>query len=162
MTSCWRQLIEAAYTGIIYQLGNWDGTTYTPPTDIITPFDPTAAGGDVQEAAHKAEDVFDNALELIDDNENAWTDDQKTKGREGIYWQRVNMARVCLNATRPAAERIKWCEECASWPTDTNGNVREYVDAFGAGIALATKDFSWVGPASPFTRVDVMLGGDAI
>ena len=115
--------IEAAYTGIIYQLGNWDGTTYTPPTDIITPFDPTAAGGDVQEAAHKAEDVFDNALELIDDNENAWTDDQKTKGREGIYWQRVNMARVCLNATRPAAERIKWCEECASWPTDTNGNV---------------------------------------
>ena len=109
--------IEAAYTGIIYQLGFGNGTTYTPPTDIITPFDPTAAGGDVQEAAHKAEDVFDNALELIDDNENAWTDDQKTKGREGIYWQRVNMARVCLNATRPAAERIKWCEECASWPT---------------------------------------------
>ena len=92
MTSCWRLPSEAAYTGIIYQLGFWDGTTYTPPAGIITPFDPTSAGGDVKVAAHKAEDVFDNALELIDDNENAWTDDQKTKGREGIYWQRVNMA----------------------------------------------------------------------
>ena len=122
--------IEAAYTGTIYQLGNWDGTTYTPPTDIITPFDPTSTGGAVKVAAHKAEDVFDNALEFIADNHNVWLDDQITKAVEGIHWQRVNMARICLNATRTADRRIKFCEECASWPTMTNGDVTTYVDAF--------------------------------
>ena len=95
------------------------------------------------------------ALAFIDENENVWTDDQKTKAREGIYWQRIQMARVVLNATRTVARRLKFCEECISWPDGVNGNVTDYVDAFGgnATVALPTKDWSWVNPeVDPFTR----------
>ena len=35
-----KSTIEAAYTGEIWQLGTWDGTTYTPPADILVAFDP--------------------------------------------------------------------------------------------------------------------------
>ena len=76
-------------------------------------------------------DVFDQALDYIQANRFAWPDDLRTKAIEGIHWQIVNSARVALNATRTHARRQKFCEESASWPDGTNGDVRQYVDAFG-------------------------------
>ena len=147
--------IEAAYTGIIYQLGFWNGTTYTPPTDIITPFDPTAAGGDVQEAAHKAEDVFDNALELIDDNEmhGLMTRKQRARGYLLAARQHGKGLSECNAPSRRAYQVVRGMCVMAD---RHERECSEYVDAFETTIPLPTKDFSWVGPASPFTRVDVM------
>ena len=102
-------------------------------------------------------------LAYIQDNRAIWTDDAVTKAIEGIHWQIVNSARVVLNATRTAARRQKFCEESASWPDGVNGNVREYVDAFGANdaIALPTKDWSWVDPETdPYERENVMGSDD--
>ena len=127
-----KSTIEAVYAGEIWQLGTWDGSTYVPPADIIVPYDQTTDAGMVRDAAHAMMDVFDAALAFIQENRSAWTDDLRTKAIEGIYWQIVNSARVALNATRTHARRQKFCEESASWPDATNGNAREYVDAFGA------------------------------
>ena len=147
--------------GRIQSGGHWDGTTYTPPVgdEFFLPFDPTTDAGMVKDAAHAMEDAYDNAVDFIRDNRLVWTDDQIKKALEGIRWQRVNAARVALNATRTHARRQKFCEESASWPDGTNGNVREYVDAFedDTAITLPTKDWCWVNPeVDPFTRYDVM------
>ena len=74
-------------------------------------------------------DVFDQALDYIHANRFAWRSIRPHVVAEGIHWQIVNSARVALNATRTHARRQKFCEESASWPDATNGNVREYVDA---------------------------------
>ena len=99
---------------------------------------------------------------LIANNPTAWADDVRTKAVEGIYWQIVNSARVTLNATRTHARRQKFCEESASWPDGTNGDPRQYVDAFAANdqLTLPTKDFCWVNPEDdPFTRHTVDMSG---
>ena len=148
-------VIEAAYTGTIYQGGTWDGTTYTPPTGIVVPIDSTTDIGGVQVACANMLDVFDNALAFIHENRFAWQDKIIDNAIEGIHWQVINSARVALNSTRTHARRQKFCEESASWPDATNGNVRQYVDAFGGNtpIATPTKDWSWVDPeADPYTR----------
>ena len=135
-------VIEAAYSGTIYQGGTWDGTTYTPPTGIVTAIDGTTDIGGVQEACTEMLDVLEAGLEYINANHFAWTVDIRTKAIEGIHWQIVNSARVALNATRTHARRQKFCEESASWPDGTNGNVRDYVDAFvdaGTTVNLPTK-----------------------
>ena len=49
------------------------------------------------------------------------------KGIEGIHWMIINSARVALNSTRTHARRQKFCEEAASWPTGTDGNVAGYL-----------------------------------
>ena len=144
-------------TGDILPLGTWDGTTYTAPSGggIVEHIDPTSAIGGVQEACKDMLDVFDVALAYIWDNRFAWTEDARTKAEEGIYWQRINSARVALNPTRTHARRQKFCEESASWPDATNGNVREYVDVWAAtgSLTLPTKDFSWVNPeGDPYVR----------
>ena len=100
----------------------------------------------VQSAAHVMLDVFDDALGFIMDHRTVWSVTNVEKATEGIYWQIVNMARVALNATRTAANRVKALGEAASWPTGVNGDVRQYVDAMEDGIALPTKDWSWVDP----------------
>ena len=138
-------VIEAAYSGIIYQGGTWDGTTYTPPTGIVTPLDTSTDQGMVQEAAHEMMDVFENALAYIDGHRHVWTQDAGDRASDGIHWMMVNSARIALNSTRTHANRQKFLEEAASWPTMVNGNVREYVDAMGANDgATPTKDWSWV------------------
>ena len=48
-----------------------------------------------------------NAIDFIESNRINWTDDQVTKALEGIYWQRIQMARICLNATRTVARRLE-------------------------------------------------------
>ena len=151
-------------TGDILPLGTWDGTTYTAPSGggIVEHIDPTTDIGAVQEACSEMLDVFDEALDYIHENRFAWTDDLRTKAIEGIHWQIVNSARVALNATRTHARRQKFCEESASWPDLTNGNVREYVDAFGGAgdPTLPTKDWSWVNPETdPYTRHTVDMSG---
>ena len=75
----------------------------------------------------------------------------------GIYWMMVNCARVALNSTRTAANRIKFLEEAASWPTDANGNVTDYVDAMpAASITGVSKDWSWVDPETdPPARLNI-------
>ena len=143
-------------TGEILPLGTWIAGVYTAPSGggIVEHIDPTSAIGGVQEACKDMLDVFDVALAYIQENRLAWTDDARTKAVEGIHWQIVNSARVALNATRTHARRQKFCEESASWPDATNGNVREYVDAFSPStVNLPTKDWSWVNPETdPFER----------
>ena len=120
-------VIEAAYSGTIYQGGTWVVTggvgVYTPPTGILTVIDPTTDIGGVQEAAHDMMDVFDNALDFIHNNRSVWTEDARAKAEDGIYWQIINSARVALNSTRTHARRQKFLEESASWPDMTNGDV---------------------------------------
>ena len=147
-------------TGEITPLGTWDGSTYTPPSGggIVEHFDPTTASGAVKSSCDAMLDVFDTALAFIRDNQLAWPDAARSIAVDGIHWQIINSARVALNATRTAARRQKFCEESASWPTMTNGNVREYVDAIVAndGLTTPTKDWSWVNPEpDPYERVAV-------
>ena len=109
--------IEAAYDDKILLYGTWDGTTYTPPAGYVAPFDPGTDQGAVKQAAHDTLDVFDAAIGLMLGNPQAWPAANVQNALSGIYWQSVAMARVCLNSTRTAARRQKFCEECASWPT---------------------------------------------
>ena len=157
-TAVLASVIEAAYTGTIYQGGTWDGTTYTPPTGIVVPLDTSTAQGMVKQSCIAMLDVFEQALDYIHANRLAWPDAVRVIAVEGIHWQIVNSARVALNATRTHARRQKFCEESASWPDATNGNVREYVDAIEAASSLTTptKDWSWVNPeGDPYVRFDV-------
>ena len=145
-------------TGDIELLGSWDGSTYAGPTDaglLPAPYDPTTDSGMVKDSCNAMLDVFDVALAFIRDNPLAWQDSARARAIEGIHWQIVNSARVALNSTRTHDRRQKFCEESASWPDATNGNVREYVDAIEAADTLTTptKDWSWVDPeADPYTR----------
>ena len=151
-------VIEAAYSGTIYQGGTWDGTTYTPPTGIVVPLDTSTAQGMVKESCLAMLDVFEQALDYIHHNRLVWPDAARARAVEGIHWQIINSARVALNATRTAARRQKFCEESASWPLNTNGNVVGYVDAITANDALTTptKDWSWVrSEVDPYTRVEI-------
>ena len=157
-------VIEAAYTGTIYQGGTWDGATYTPPVGIVTAIDGTTGAGSVQLAAHAMLDVFDQALNFIEANRHVWTQGTIENGIEGIHWQIINSARVALNSTRTHARRVKFCEEAASWPTDANGTVAGFLDAIEANdsFTLPTKDWSWVeAQDDPYTRTDTD-GADAI
>ena len=104
-------VIEAAYTGTIYQGGTWDGTTYTPPTGIVTPIDGATDQGAVQLAAHNMMDVFDDAFSFIRGHQHVWTQDAITRSIDGMYWMSVNAARVALNSTRTHANRQKFLEE---------------------------------------------------
>ena len=146
-------------TGEITPLGTWDGSTYTPPSGggIVEHFDPTTDSGAVKSSCNAMLDVFDIALAFIRDNQLVWQDAARAKAIEGIHWQIINSARVALNSTRTHARRQKFCEESASWPDGTNGNVVDYVDAFSnGGPTTPTKDWSWVNPENdPYTRVVV-------
>ena len=103
-----KSTIEAVYAGEIWQLGTWDGSTYVPPADIIVPYDQTTDSGQVKDAAHAMMDVFDAALTFIFENRLAWPYTNIEKSTEAIRWQTVNSARVALNVTRTAANRIKF------------------------------------------------------
>ena len=157
-------VIEAVYTGTIYQGGTWVVTggvgVYTPPVGIVEPIDSTTDIGGVQASCTAMLDTFDQALDYIHANRFAWQAAHRTSAVDGIHWQIVNSARVALNSTRTHARRQKFCEESASWPDGTNGNAREYVDAFTGNTAInPTKDWSWVRPEmDPYTRTTV---GDA-
>ena len=108
-------VIEAVYSGVIYQGGTWVVTggvgVYTPPTGIVTPIDGTTDAGSVQIAAHDAMDVLEGGLDFIHGNRHVWTADVVAAAETGIHWMMVNMARVMLNATRTAANRVKFGEE---------------------------------------------------
>ena len=107
-------------------------------------------------------DVFDVALAFIHENRSVWPDAARAIAIEGIHWQIINSARVALNATRTAARRQKFCEESASWPDETNGNVVDYVDEIAASsLTTPTKDWSWVNPEEdPYTRVEIGTAGN--
>ena len=157
-----KSVIEAVYSDTIWQGGTWDGVTYTPPSNILIPYDSTTDAGMVKDAANIMLDVFDQALSFIETNRHVWSVDTIEKGIEGIHWMIINSARLALNSTRTHARRQKFCEEVASWPDSTNGNVAGYLDAIAAddGLTLPTKDWSWVNTESdPYTRVEV---GDAV
>ena len=139
-------VIEAAYTGIIYQGGTWVAatSTYTPPTGIVTEIDDSTDQGGVQVAAHDMMDVLENGLAYIDANKHVWTAAGVARAKDGIHWMMINSARVALNTTRTHANRQKFLEEAASWPTGVNGNAREYTDAVAALDIDLSKDWSWV------------------
>ena len=160
-TAVTKATIETACGCSVYLGGTWDGTTYTPPAGITVAVDPTTDIGAVQTSCAAMLDVFDVALAYIHDNRFAWQDVHRAEAVEGIHWQIINSARVALNATRTHARRQKFCEESASWPNGTNGDVRQYVDAIAVfDGALATKDWSWVDPEpDPFTRSDTATAG---
>ena len=147
--------------GRIQSGGHWDGTTYTPPVgdEFFLPFDPTTDAGTVKVAAHGMMDTFDDALDFLERSANLWPAENITNAKEGIHWQWVNTARVCLNSTRTPANRIKICEESASFPSDVSSPI-EYVDGMGGETALPTKDWSWVSiELDPVTRRDIMGAG---
>ena len=156
-----RSTIEAAYTGPIWQLGTWDGTTYTPPVGIIipaTPIDLTTDAGMVQEAATNASDVLDRWVLEILDNLGSLPPQVAFTAIDGIQHMKVVMARVALNAVRTAAFRVKMCEEAGSGPTDASGDATSYVDAIAAETMAVeiTDKWSWVKESvDPPVRVDV-------
>ena len=121
--------------GRIQSGGHWDGTTYTPPVgdEFFLPFDPTTDAGTVKVAAHGMMDTFDDALDFLERNANLWPAENITNAKEGIHWQWVNTARCCLNTTRTPANRIKICEESASFPSDVSSPI-EYVDGMDSGV----------------------------
>ena len=155
-----KSTIEAAYTGMIWQLGTWDGTTYTPPVGIIipaTPIDPTTDAGMVQEAATNATETLDRWVLDILDNLGSLPPQAAFLAIDGIQHMKVVMARVCLNAVRTATFRVKFAEEAGSGPTDASGDAASYVDAIAADGAIEVTDkWSWVNPTTdPPARLDV-------
>ena len=107
-----KSTIEAAYTGMIWQLGTWDGTTYTPPVGIIipsTPIDPTTDAGMVQEAATNATETLDRWVLDILDNLGSLPPQAAFQAIDGIQHMKVVMARICLNAVRTPTYRVKFC-----------------------------------------------------
>ena len=146
-------------TGEILPLGTWDGTDYTPPSGggIVEHIDPTSDIGAVQEACSDMLDVFDVALDYIHENRFVWIQSTVNNAISGIHWQIINTARVALNSTRTHARRQKYCEESASWPDLTNGDVTDYVDAVQVMITNEpSKDWSWVNPeVDPYVRHEV-------
>ena len=95
-------------------------------------------------SAGSAMDVLEGGLGIIARYHHLWPVANTVNAREGIHWQMVNMARVCLNSTRTHADRIKFCDEAASWPSGVNGDPLQYVDAMDTGVTLPTADWSWV------------------
>ena len=154
-------------TGDILPLGTWDAatSTYTPPSGgglTPAPYDPTTDSGEVKDAAHQMMDVFENALAYIEANRHVWTQDTGDRAIDGIHWMMVNSARVALNSTRTHANRQKFLEEAASWPTGVNGEARQYVDAFAANDGInPSKDWSWVDvDNAALPRLAVSSSGD--
>ena len=143
-----------AQPGTSCPLGTWDGTVYTAPSGggIVVQIDPTTDQGSVQEAAHDMMDVFDVALEFILENRLAWPNQSIEKTTEAIYWMQVNAARVALNATRTAANRVKFLEEAASWPAGLNGVVQQLVDYYAADDGIRPRRRIGVGWTRRRTR----------
>ena len=159
-TAVLRSTIAAVWDEAILIGGKWDGSAYTPPDDYVAPPDPNTDAGSVQIAAGLMMDTFESACELIRENRLLWPAANISQGLEGIHWQIIAAARVALNSTRPADERIKFLEECASWPTGVSGDVVKYVDAMSTPADFGEK-WSWVMPESPFTRVPVGMAPTA-
>ena len=156
-TAVAKATIETACACSIYLGGTWDGTDYTPPAGITitTAIDPTTDQGSVQAAAHDMLDVFDAALSTIFENRTVWTPENVENAMLGIHWMAINAARVALNSTRTAANRLKFLDEAASWPTGVNGDPPQYVDAMATTVQVS-KDFSWVNPETdPPARLNV-------
>ena len=109
-------------------------------------------------AANAAMDVLEGILGIIARYNHVWPDATVTNAREGIYWQQVNMARVCLNSTRTHANRQKVCDETASLPSNLNGDPRQYIDGMGGGMTLPTKDWCWVDVEADPPAQDAISG----
>ena len=75
-----------------------------------------------------------------------WPAEARANAESGIHWMMVNAARVALNSTRTAANRVKFLEEVASWPSGHNGEPKDYMDYFADGALTPSKDWSWVNP----------------
>ena len=84
--------------GVIQAGGFWDGTTYTPPANLIPVIDPTTDAGMVQEAAHAMMHTFEAAISFIQENRQAWPGANMAQAIEGIHWQIIAAARVGLNS----------------------------------------------------------------
>ena len=130
------------YSGVIYQGGTWVVTggvgVYTPPTGILLPIDSTTDIGGVQTACADMLDVFDATPSTISTTTVLLGRTMFARRPSKVFhWQIINSARVALNATRTHARRQKFCEESASWPDGTNGDARQYVDAF---VTVATSN----------------------
>ena len=138
-------------TGDIVPLGTWDGTTYAPPSGggfLPPPYDSTTDSGQVKDAAHNMMDVFEAALALIETNYYVWPHSNVEKATDGIHWMMVACARVALNSTRTHANRLKWLDEAASWPTGLSGDPLQYVDAMDDNFTAPTPKWSWVNDAT--------------
>ena len=140
--------------GRIQAGGTWDGSAYTAPIGggVIT-----IDTGIVTVAARNALDVLDSGVSLILDNASTWPFKSVVSALTAIHYQKVNMARICLNATRTEANRQKFCEEVGSWPADSNGDVATFVD--GVAAIDASDKYSFVDPTGdPPARVDAAAG----
>ena len=144
--------------GPINFFGTWDGTTYTAPPNLLPVIDPTTDQGMVQVAAHAMMSTFEAAIAFISENRVAWRPATVAAALDGIHWQLVACSRVALSSTRTAARRVKFMEECASWPAGVSGDVVLFVDAMDGIQANAT--WSWVDPETdPFTRHPIAMAG---
>ena len=126
------------------------GTEYfVPPANIVAV------------AAAAMLDTFDDAVEYILANRQAWPEVHVLRAIDGIHFQAIAAARAALNTTRTALNRQKFCEESASWPTGVNGDVRQYVDAIVAADKQPSSVFSWVADDSdPPSRVTTSTAFD--
>ena len=122
----------------------YDTTTNVWREEVVSDM---SAQAQVKDAANNMLDVFESAIGVIEANRYAWPQHIADWALSGIHWQIVNTARVVLNSTRTHDYRQKFCEESASWPTGTNGDVFDYVDSFddaGNITEAPTATFSWV------------------
>ena len=150
-----KSTIEASYSGEIWQDGVWNGTTYTPPPDILIPYDGSTNAGEVQLAAEAMLDALEAGADYIRDNRIVWPQHLVEWALTGLHFQTVNAARIALNPGRTVDYRIKFCEEVGSWPTMVNGDPASYVDSFATLTEAPGDKFSWANPnTDPAVRVD--------
>ena len=140
--------------GRIQAGGTWDGSAYTAPSGGgVIAIDTGIVAG----AARHALDVLDAGVSLILDNASTWPFKSVESALTAIHYQKINMARVALNATRTEVNRQKFCEEVGSWPSDSNGDAATFVD--GVAAIDASAKYSFVDPTSdPPARVDAADG----
>ena len=107
-------------------------------------------------AAHIMMDEFDRAFDFINDNRLLWPFAQLQAAVEGIHFQVDAAARIALNSTRTHANRQKFCEESASWPTDVKRRREAVRGWIPSGNRCQPTTWSWVDPETdPLERTDI-------
>ena len=112
--------IEAAYSGEIWQDGKWDGSAYTPPDNIIVPFDLTTDMGMLQNAAtlgHVQLGAWSSDLYEIAPY---YPEEDVVVVHNFLTFGHRGLRGIMLSTFWSVAERVKAAEETASGFTDAS------------------------------------------
>ena len=116
-------VIAAAYDGVIYLGGTWDGTTYTPPAGQPTEYNSSTDIGSVQVATLKQIAVLEDLRAGVDRISFHFSDAVLSRAHDWIIYVSLGGIRHALTDTESFADRVKFQEQIASLPLNSDGNL---------------------------------------